>query len=1484
MNDSLGAKLPKLGADNYAEWLPPMSAHLRAKKVFRLVSGEKPCPTKDDDKIAEWKDQEEVAAGLICLALEDSQLVHVEGIMHDPVAMWKVLEAFHVQKRPTSRFVAFDALLSARKADDETLPELTSRLKGLHNNIKKVLPKGMTSNEILEELLCISLMRALPMPEYQSFVSQTSMLSQFDFNTISEAFSIEHTNRTKVCVIPETALKSSTPVSSPAAGHLPCRNCHPQPSPHQTSTPPPQNQHPYQQPQPHIPQQQRGRGGGNRNRNNRRQRQQITYPQNANQADTTPGYSPSPATMEFAGNASISPSASTPFLSTDWNTDTGATAHMTPHRHWFASYTPLRVPIRLADESIVYSAGVGSVYFVPIVSGLKRRAIELKRVLHVPDLRNNLLSVFHLTTREGYIVTVNKNRVFFRHEGALMFTATINEGNTGLLDGHVLPCSESASAASTCPMDLTLWHRRFAHRNHADIQKVIREDLVTGLVIKKNSKPDPICLPCLAGGQSHAPIPRTAMFHATEPGQLTHSDVHGPLQTQTPEGYRYWVTFIDDYSRYWVIYMLKSKDEVFEAFKLYQAYLEAQLGRKIKAFRNDKGGEYISSSFKSHLAACGIQLQQTLRAEPHQNGVAERANRTLADGITAMLNEAHLPPSFWGIALKAYVHVRNRLPTAGTTSGTPYSLFWGKKPDVSHLRVFGCIAYVHVKKDQRKGLQSHTKKCIFVGYGADFKGWMFYDPSTRKCIPSGSAQFDERYCPGTSTLQSPPAPPPAPLSYDFFYGDADNEHSSRRPASDVAPAPGQGGVENHQPGEPAADTVDQPLVPPFPPAPAPHAPPAPALGHQRGWTPVPETPQHTPPPSRPASPPPPAPPAPEPRYPTRDRRPPADWRTSVSNAHAHRDPTPAIGDSESSEGEGEDDDAQSEVSLCAQVVQAVLHAGVGDDVPLSHALDFGFAMHAMKASMSSSEPRTFAQAMRRPDRDKWFDCAAKEIQSLLDNGTWELTKLPEGRKAIGSRWVFKIKRNADGSIDRYKGRVVAKGYSQRPGFDFTETYAPTAKWDAIRLILAIAALENLELESVDISSAYLNGDLDAEVYMQQPEGFVQRGPEWVCKLLKAIYGLKQSGRMWHLKLDKVFKEMGFTRIQSDHSIWIWRKDDTRIIIPVFVDDMTIAAKDKSSIAWVKSELAKRFKLHDLGPTSWLLGVQIQRDRTKRTVTLSQRQYILDMLKHYNMSDATPVHTPMNPGIKLSTSMCPTSQEEKDAMSRVPYANAVGALMWLAVATRPDIAYAVGVLARFNSNPGRQHWTAVKHVFRYLCGTIDLVPTIGPDPNSTELFTTYSDADHGGNPDNGHSTTGWVVKVGSGPIAWSSKLQSLVTLSTTEAEFVAAVTAGQQIIWLRNLLSEFGYNFPSPSTLHIDNMSAVSVAKNPEHHGRMKHLDLRFFWLREAVFEGEISVSHVPTKLMPADILTKPLGRNKTKDCWGLLGMMKSGASSGGSVG
>lgn len=852
----------------------------------------------------------------------------------------------------------------------------------------------------------------------------------------------------------------------------------------------------------------------------------------------------------------------------------------------------------------------------------------------------------------------------------------------------------------------------------------------------------------------------------------------------------------------------------------------------------------MSNEFTAYLANHGIQRQHTVRNEPHQNGIAERANRTLAEGITAMLNEARVPKSFWGHALGTFVHVHNRSPSSALASGTPYSNFYKKKPDVSHFRVFGCTAYVHIQKDQRRGLDSHTQKCIFIGYPDDYKGWRFYNPDTRKIVISNTAEFDERVFPGTSRSSSTATPSTATVPVSYF---VPAESPPKR-----TDAPEQVGDNDNNAPPP------QPPQPPQVPTPQPSPSPSP---------------QPSPNPSPSPSPPPSPPPPPGSRRSVRTHVPreiwgPKQW-TVPHPSRSYREPTPVIeSDSDDSDHptpgpsgsrhsrveDVEDDDDDGQESFLAAHMQELL-----EPTPESCYVAVGTQAYdeVFKASAHGSEPRSFAEAMRRPDADKWFDAANLEIQQLLDNGTWEVVQLPPGRKAIGCRWVFKVKRNADGTIERYKGRLVAKGFSQRPGFEYTETFAPTAKWAALRAVLAIAAYEDLELESVDISTAFLNGNIDTDVYMQQPEGFEQGEPDWVLKLRKAIYGLKQASRMWHIVLDKALREMGFTLVKCDHSIWVYKRGDIRIIIPVFVDDMTIAAKSKAEIEKVKDELKRRFKLRDLGPTTFLLGVEIIRDRPKRTLQLSQRQYILDMLERYGFSEIGTASTPMYG--KLSADQCPKTQREVDEMKQHPYAHAVGSLMYLAVSSRPDISYAVGVLCRFNSNPGLAHWTAVKHLFRYLKSTLDYKLTYSPDPSCSEMFQTFSDADHGGNPDNGRSTTGYLVKMGTGAICWGSKLQGMVSLSTTEAEYIAACTAGQEILWLRNLLTEFGYDLsPTPSTMFIDNQSAIAVGKNPEHHGRMKHLDLRHYWLRDTVNSGVITLVHCPTTQMPADLLTKPL--------------------------
>jgi hypothetical protein len=552
-----------------------------------------------------------------------------------------------------------------------------------------------------------------------------------------------------------------------------------------------------------------------------------------------------------------------------------------------------------------------------------------------------------------------------------------------------------------------------------------------------------------------------------------------------------------------------------------------------------------------------------------------------------------------------------------------------------------------------------------------------------------------------------------------------------------------------------------------------------------------------------------------------------------------RHPTPAIGsDSEDSDYENDDDSAE--------------FAGAAHDL----------------------DPKSLKAALRRSDGDKWQEAAKLEMDNHSSNGTWELVDLPPGAKCINSGWVFRLKRNADGSIERYKARLVAKGYSQRPGFDYNEVFAPTFRYAAIRTIIALAAINNLHLRSVDISHAFLNGDLEETIYMRQAEGFHEGSSNRVCRLIKSLYGLKQASRQWNKRLHDVLISMGFKRLESDRSIYIFVRNDVRIIIPIFIDDITFASSNPAAIDSAIKELASHFKLRDLGPTTFLLGIEIIRNPEKHEIALSQRQYIVDALERFNMTDCNPIGTPMDPGAHLSSTMSPQSPEELKAMQDVPYLSAVGTLQYLATSTRPDISFAVGVLARFNQNPGIEHWKAVKHLFRYLKGSLDYKLVYAPT-DSSQLFTTYTDADHGGNPDNGRSTGGYAVIIGGGAVSWSSRLQPVVSLSTTEAEYIAAVEAGKEIIWMQNLLTEFGFSFTSPSPLLIDNNSAVTVAKNPEHHGRMKHLDLRFHWLRDTVEAKKISPIHIPTTVQAADIFTKPLKRQKIDVCLGLLGLHKT---------
>lgn len=348
-------------------------------------------------------------------------------------------------------------------------------------------------------------------------------------------------------------------------------------------------------------------------------------------------------------------------------------------------------------------------------------------------------------------------------------------------------------------------------------------------------------------------------------------------------------------------------------------------------------------------------------------------------------------------------------------------------------------------------------------------------------------------------------------------------------------------------------------------------------------------------------------------------------------------------------------------------------------------------------------------ALSGPNAREWMSAMQEEMDSMKKNQVWELVDLPKGRKSVGNKWVLKIKRKADGSIDRYKARLVAKGFTQIEGVDYEETFSPVVRFASIRLILALVSSMDLELYQMDVKTAFLNGELEKEIYMDQPTGFEVDGEEHkVCKLRRSLYGLKQASRQWNLKFNRAVLNNGFEVVEEDHCVYVKRFKKSFLILSLYVDDILLTGNDKSMIETTKVWLSSTFDMKDMGEASYVLGVKITRNRARRFLSLSQETYLRTVLERFGMLDSKPIDMPIDKSSNLSSSIGPKTEEEKQQMARIPYASAIGSLMYAMMCTRPDICYAVGLVSHFQSNPGQAHWRAVKRILRYLKGTLDHV--------------------------------------------------------------------------------------------------------------------------------------------------------------------------------
>lgn len=495
------------------------------------------------------------------------------------------------------------------------------------------------------------------------------------------------------------------------------------------------------------------------------------------------------------------------------------------------------------------------------------------------------------------------------------------------------------------------------------------------------------------------------------------------------------------------------------------------------------------------------------------------------------------------------------------------------------------------------------------------------------------------------------------------------------------------------------------------------------------------------------------------------------------------------------------------------------------------------------AILSEETPTSIKEAL---ESKIWKEAMKSEMDALKKNETWEKCVLPPGKKTVGCRWVFNTKYKPDGTIERYKARLVAKGYTQTYGIDYSETFSPVAKIDTIRVLFSIAANESWPLHQLDVKNAFLHGELLEEVYMEAPPGFEDDFKDGeVCRLKKSIYGLKQSPRAWFGRFTMAMKKYGFKQSNSDHTLFLKRRGKLVTCLSIYVDDMIITGNDEEEMKKLKENLFAEFEMKDLGRLKYFLGIEVL--RSKQGIFICQKRYILDLLAEIGMIDCKPVDTPMAANLKLYM------EEGAVLADKERYQRLVGKLIYLSH-TRPDIAYAVGVVSKFMHKPQASHMEAVWRIIKYLKGTVGHGVLF--KSHGHLKVQAYTDADWAGDKGDRRSTSGYFTLVGGNLVTWRSKKQKVVALSSAEAEFRGVARGLAEVLWIRKLLTEIGFSQNKATKIMCDNKAAIQISENPVQHDRTKHVEVDRHFIKEKLEAKIIELPFVQSEDQLADILTK----------------------------
>ena len=1095
-----------------------------------------------------------------------------------------------------------------------------------------------------------------------------------------------------------------------------------------------------------------------------------------------------------------------------------------------------------------------------VIDGPGSLQLHVKNALQHAQIDRTLLSVSSVlvnTDTVDCIVFRKTGATALTPTGEILFTATQKNGvyvldtarsdakDTAATTQHLasavtLQPPRNTESSSSVPYSLV--HARLCHRSDDGIRRLLQAGIVEGLegvkCPKVNSHDRDRCDGC-AKAKAHR-NPFSVHMHPTKaPTHLMSclsADVGGPVSVVSLGGSVYFLVLYVVWAEFVAVSFLATKGQAEERIKDFCRRARTRHGRDFVEFHSDGGGEFVSARLAKFFRLAGTHATLTEPDTPQHNAQPERLMRTLTEWTTAILIHAGAPRKFWALAMSTVVYVRNLTQVCKGDRSTPFARWFDltSLASVKNTRVWGCdadVLYTQTPGHKLPKLSHKSRLCMFVGYDEDRNySWRFYDPTKQIVLTSRDATFHEsRFTlahaemaheiaaddgaeeeSDTNWLTRTTLDNETKLAQIISLEDAERSDRARAIAPSV---PSEGANESPQASEDAetddSEDESEDVDPDVEDAEVPVA-----------------SRSRSPSPARVAG----------------------EQRVDGVLGRPRRDPKPVL-----RYGMTNGNLAQA---------RAIFIGALGDGDPDSNLKDI---KQKLASTLSQTVPRSYVDAMNDPS---WQAAIRAELESHRANKSWTYAPLPPGKKALGFMYVFRIKLASDGTIDKRKARLTARGDQWR-NTEQIDTFAPVVSYPTLRVFLALVAAEDYELYQLDVETAFLNANVKEEVYMKVPDGVTDAPAGMVCRLLKAVYGIPQAPLAWHDEITSFLATLGYFPSALDPCLLIRTlKNGRKIWFPLFVDDLYPAVHPDDRAEWLadRTKLLARYKIKDSGDAVTILGMRVKRDRTTRTLYLDSQLFTERLCLEYGVNMAGKKIV-LSPEVGESTAAASSkigaqAAENDSAAFDVSFAALVGSFGYLACTTRPDIAHATNTLARVLKDPSPADRTAAWRLLKYLACTASLGLTFSGSLTRRPLIA-YSDANWAGHAgENGaRSTTGFLVKIGSAPVSWKSKAQEIVAHSSTESEYVAMSHCAREVTWIRGILAECGVSVEgAPTPLRCDNQAAIALAENHRRISqRTKHIQVRFHYIRQCIMDKSIILEWVQTARQPADVFTKALG-------------------------